>query len=184
MIDPSTVHPLTDEPIACSPTTEQFRRRAQATGEPVRHAPPDAADHGRAVHLSALDRNKAVVRRLVTEVLGAGRVDVIDELYAPQIAHRARAWIEPFLASFSDVEMEVVELIAEDDRVAGRFRCSGTHTGPWLGRAATGRRFERVDEVYVLRLRDRRIVGAWGLEDTLERLTQLGFGSVRSGHGD
>jgi hypothetical protein len=38
--------------------------------------------------------------------------------------------------------------------------------GEWLGHAPTGRRFERVDEVAIFRLRDGRIVHVWSLEDT------------------
>jgi ketosteroid isomerase-like protein len=119
--------------------------------------------------------NKAVVRRLVDEVLNAGRLDVIDELYAPTLAPRAKRWIAPFRSSFPDVRMEVVELVAEGDTVAGRFRCSGTHLGVWRGHTPTGRRFERIDEVYIFQFRDGSIVRAWGLEDTLRRFEQLGL---------
>ena len=119
--------------------------------------------------------NKAVVRRLVAEVLNGGRLEAIDELFAPELAAEARGWITPFRASFPDVHMEVVDLIAEGDRVVGRFTCSATHLGEWLGQAPTGRRFERVDEVWILRFRDGRIVQVWSLEDTLDRLRQLGL---------
>lgn len=124
---------------------------------------------------SESERNKAVVRRLVDEVLNGGRMDLIDELYSPTLASAARRWITPFRASFPDMHMEVVDLIAEDDKVAGRFTCSGTHLGEWLGDAPTGRRFEKVDEVSVFRLSEGLIVDAWGIEDTLGRLEQLGL---------
>ena len=122
-----------------------------------------------------LDRNKAVVRRLVDEVLNGGRMDVVDELYAPRLAPVAKRWIAPFRVSFPDVRMEVVDLVAEGDRVVGRFTCSATHLGDWLGHPPTGRRFEAVDEVYFFRLSEGRIVQAWGIEDTLGRLEQLGL---------
>jgi predicted ester cyclase len=60
-----------------------------------------------------------------------------------------------------------------DRPVVGRFTCSGTHTGTWLGHSATGRRFEDVAEVYFFRIVEGRIVRAWGLEDAHERLRQL-----------
>jgi predicted ester cyclase len=121
------------------------------------------------------EANKDVVRRLVAEVLNGGNLEAIDELYAPELAGAARRWIAPFRASFPDVHMEIVELIAEGDTVVARFTCSATHLGPWLGQAPTGRRFERVDEVAIFRLHDARIVHAWSLEDTLGRLRQLGL---------
>jgi predicted ester cyclase len=121
------------------------------------------------------EHNKATVRRLITEVLNGGRLEAIDELYTPELAPAARRWIAPFRASFPDVHMEVVELIAEGDQVAGRFTCSATHLGEWLGHPPTGRRFERVDEVSIFRMRDGRITQVWSLEDTLGRLRQLGL---------
>ncbi len=122
------------------------------------------------------EENKAVVRRLVDEVLNAGRMEVIDELYAATLVPEAKRWIAPFRVSFPDVHMDVVDLIAEDDKVVGRFNCSGTHLGEWLGHAPTGRRFEAVDEVSIYRFNDGKIIHAWGIEDTLGRLEQLGLG--------
>ena len=80
------------------------------------------------------------------------------------------------LTSAAGVTVRTVRYyIAEGDRVVGRFACSATHLGDWLGYPPTGRRFERIAEVYIFRLREGRIVHAWGLEDTLGRLEQLGL---------
>ncbi len=98
-----------------------------------------------------------------------------DEIFSPSLAASARRCVEPFRASFPDVHVAVVTLVAEDDQVAGRFRCSGTHTGARIGHPPTGRRFEDVDEVYFLRLEDGRFAEAWGLEDTASRRRQLGL---------
>jgi predicted ester cyclase len=119
---------------------------------------------------------KQVVQRLVSEVMVERRLEVLDELYAPRLARAARRWIEPFFASFSDIDMRLVQLVEEGDVVVGRFACSGTHTGEWMGHPPTGRRFTNVAEVYFFRVSDRRIASAWGLEDTGERLRQLGLG--------
>jgi predicted ester cyclase len=116
-----------------------------------------------------------IVVRLVEEVLNGGRLDVIDELFTPEQARVAQGWIAPFRESFPDVRMEIVELIAEDERVAGRFRCSATNLGSWRGEPPTGRRFEDVDEVYFFRVVDGRITDAWGIEDTVSRERQLGL---------
>ena len=84
------------------------------------------------------EANKTVVRRLVDEVFNGGHLEVIDELYAPELAPAAKRWIAPFRASFPDVHMELVELIAEGDKVVGRFTCSATHLGAWLDQARPG----------------------------------------------
>ena len=121
------------------------------------------------------NNNKATVRRAVDQVMNRGDLAAIDELYAPELAGQVRDWIAPFRAAFPDVRMEIVDLIAEGPKVVARFACSGTHSGDWRGHSATGRRFERIDEVYVFELRRGRIAAAWGLEDTLTRLRQLGL---------
>ena len=121
------------------------------------------------------EQNKAVIRRLVDEVLNGGRLDVIDELYVPELAEDAKAWISPFQASVPNMHMEIVDLVAEGDRVVGRFTCSATHHGDWLGHPPTGRRFESVDEIGIYHLRDGCIMESWGLEDNLSRLQQLGL---------
>ena len=107
--------------------------------------------------------------------MNAQRLELTEELCTPRMARRWRAWVEPFLASFPDMRMEIVQLVAEDGIVVGRFRCSATHTGEWRGEAATGRRFENVDEVYFFTIEDGLIADAWGLEDSLDRMRQLGL---------
>lgn len=117
---------------------------------------------------------KAVVRRMIEEVMNGGNLDAIDDLFAASLAEGARGWIAPFRASFPDVHMETVELVAEAERVVGRFRCSATNLGDWRGEPPTGRRFEDVDDVYFFTVVGGRITEAWGLEDTAARERQLG----------
>ena len=121
------------------------------------------------------DANKAVIRRFIDEVMNGGNLDALEKHYEPRLAKAARRWIAPFQQSFPDMRMEIVDLVAESDQVVGRFRCSGTHLGDWMGHAPTGRRFERIDEVYFFRIRDGKIAEAWGIEDTQKRLEQLGL---------
>jgi hypothetical protein len=45
----------------------------------------------------------------------------------------------------------------------------------WLGVPATGRRFENVDEIYIFRVSNGKLVAGSGVEDNLARLRQLGI---------
>jgi predicted ester cyclase len=124
----------------------------------------------------SLERNKELVRRLVEEGVNRRNPAVLDDVADGPFAAVARRWVEPFGGSFPDFRMEIVDLIAEGDRVVGHFRCSGTHEGEWLGRPPTGRRFENVDEIYVFRVADGRLVDMTAaVEDNLTRLRQLGL---------
>lgn len=116
---------------------------------------------------------KATVRRFVDEAVNGGHADLIDELFTPDTTGWVRDWFGAFRRSFPDIQMELVELVAEGDVVVGRFTCSATHLGTWRGHAPTGRRFEDVDEVYFFHFSGDRITAMWAIEDTLARFQQL-----------
>lgn len=118
---------------------------------------------------------KEIVRRFVEEAVNGGREEAIDDLVAPDMSAWARDWVGAFRGSFPDMQMEIVDLVAEGDTVVARFACSATHLGDWRGHRPTGGRFERVDEVYIFTFVGDRIAAVWGLEDTLERFRQLGL---------
>jgi predicted ester cyclase len=122
----------------------------------------------------SLEQNKALVLRLV-EAVNRSDLDVLDEVADGEIARAARRWIGPFRESFPDFSMEMVDLIAEGDKVVAHFLCSGTHQGEWQGVPATGRRFERVDEIYIFQIANGKLAGAIAVEDNLSRLRQLGI---------
>ena len=77
-------------PSRCAPPSPRSRWRRDA----AQRDPPST---------SATADPKAVVRRLIDEVLNDGRLEAIDELYAPELARGARRWITPFRESFPDV---------------------------------------------------------------------------------
>ena len=124
--------------------------------------------------------SKAIVVRLVEEVINGRHLALLDELCTPQLAPKLRTAFSSFLAAFPDWRQEIVELVAEGDTVVARFRCHGTHTGPWEGLAPTGRTMD-IDEVSFFRFRDGRIRSVWGLEDTWTRMRQLAGDDVTLG---
>ena len=125
------------------------------------------------------EENKAMVRRLL-EAINTGNMDVVDELFAPELAGQAKQGFTTFRSAFPDWREEMVDVVAEEDKVVGRFKCSGTHRGEMMGIPPTGRRQE-VDEVYFLRVEDGKVVEFWGLEDNLTRMRQLGLLPPRPG---
>jgi predicted ester cyclase len=120
------------------------------------------------------EENKAMVRRLI-EAINAGEEELaVEELFVPRAARRVKRLFAEFRIAFPDWQEQIVQLVAEGDAVAGRFRCSGTHRGEFLGEAPTGKRME-VEEVFFLRAEDGRFVDFWALEDSMGRMRQLGL---------
>jgi len=123
---------------------------------------------------------KSMVRRLVMAINAGGEAVAVDELFAPRAARRVKRLFAEFRTAFPDWREEVVALVAEEGTVAGRFRCSGTHLGEFLGEPPTGRRME-VEEVFFLRVEEGKFVDFWALEDSMRRMRQLGLLPPRSG---
>lgn len=121
------------------------------------------------------EANKQLVRRLVDEVMARRDLTVLDEVAEGEFAEIARRWISPFQGSFPDFTMRIVELLADGDKVVAHFKCSGTHSGEWLGAPPTGERFEDVDEIYIFTVRNDKLSSAIGVEDNLSRMRQLGI---------
>jgi predicted ester cyclase len=120
------------------------------------------------------EENKAMVRRMVEAINAGEEAAAVDELFAPRAARRVKRLFAQFRSAFPDWQEEIVELVAEEGTVAGRFRCSGTHLGEFLGEAPTGKHMD-VEEAFFLRAEDGKFVDFWGLEDSLGRLRQLGL---------
>ena len=126
-------------------------------------------------------QNRALVHRLA-EIVNNRDLDALPEVASGQIAREAERWIGPFGDSFPDFRMDVVDAIADADKVVGHFKCSGTHEGEWRGHPATGRRFEGIDEIYIFRVERGKLDSALAVvEDNLARMGQLGLGAGADG---
>jgi hypothetical protein len=100
------------------------------------------------------EAHKDMVRRMVEAINEGEEAEAVDVLFAPGAARRVKPLFAEFRRAFPDWREEVVELVADEDAVAGRFRCSVVHiqTGkPYRARiprsAGRGRRQDlRTDE--------------------------------------
>ncbi len=125
------------------------------------------------------EQNKLLVQRLVEEAVNPGNPDVLDDVAEGEFAVAVRRWIGPFRDSFPDFRMEIADLVADGEKVAAHFRCSVTHLGEWTGYPPTGRRFQNVNEIYIFRVSGGKLAGAFGVEDNVARMRQLGSARER-----
>jgi steroid delta-isomerase-like uncharacterized protein len=133
------------------------------------------------------ERNKALVHRLFDEVWNAGRVDRVEELYAHDFVadyrpyaplrrgHDAiRGMVRRAWETYPDFHEELLQLIAEGDKVLVHLAISGTHLGPMGPIPPTGKKI-RIEEMIVLTIADGKVVHQRGLVDNLHLLRQLGL---------
>lgn len=132
------------------------------------------------------DENKAVVRRFnegVKLFFQTGDLGTLDEICAPDFVHHGpgippdlegfKQMVPVFRSAFSDVDVEVGDLIAEGDRVVDRIIVRGTHTGDFMGIPPSGKRWE-MQEIHIARIVDGKIAERWTMVDMSGLMQQLG----------
>lgn len=129
------------------------------------------------------EKNKMVVRRFLDALWNRQAFAVVEEILAGDydghsstVIHGpegAIAFVPVARAAFPDYRFEVLDQIAEGDRVATRWRIHGTHEGPFQGAPASGRRVE-LTGITIFRLADGRLVEGWTNEDQLGLMQQIG----------
>ncbi|MGA7398566.1 MAG: ester cyclase [Candidatus Sulfotelmatobacter sp.] len=133
---------------------------------------------------NALEKNKAVARRVFDEIFNQGRFEVADEIYATNFVnhgvHRdaglkedqdaARGW----KLAFPDLKMTVLKEIAEGDLVTVLYSVTGTNTGEGNGLPATGKKIEGRG-ITIWRIANGQITEEWSEFDQLRFMKQLGL---------
>lgn len=103
--------------------------------------------------MNLLQRNREVMVRFQTMIntadhnLAAELIDAQASFYAltsKEPLYGGEGYlsvVEMLRKSFSDVRWEIVDMAVEADKVAVHWTCSGTHDGPFMGLAPTGKKF-------------------------------------------
>lgn len=131
-----------------------------------------------------IKENKELVTRFVEDVFNGGNVRLLAEMVSPEhVSHLpngdhygpegVRIDIAGFRAAFPDLRLTILDLVAECDRVVFRFVADGTHEGPFMGVAPTGKRI-KVDGIVIDHVRDGQTCERWVQYDGLALLRQLG----------
>jgi steroid delta-isomerase-like uncharacterized protein len=142
---------------------------------------PQMADTG-----ISRDEATAFINR-VAEMWNTRNLDMIDELYAPDVVWHhvefaddsiglegAREYGRMGLAAFPDLDSVVDEILVDGDKVVLRFTQTGTNTGSWAGNPPTGRRF-KASGVAIYQLADGKVVEQWDHLNELSLMRQLGY---------
>jgi steroid delta-isomerase-like uncharacterized protein len=77
-------------------------------------------------------------------------------------------------AAMPDFSQEIVDMVAEGDRVVVRAVSRGTHQGEMMGLPPTGKQVQ-IDEIHIVRVKDGKMTEHWGLVDQAALMAQLGL---------
>jgi steroid delta-isomerase-like uncharacterized protein len=136
-----------------------------------------------------LEQNNNLIRRFFDEMWNPWNFAKADELLAPEIVFQGtlgnelrgrdafRTYMRKVQSAFPDFHNSIVEITAEDDRVAARTFYRGTHRGEIFGLAPTGKAISYAGAAF-FRIRDGQVIEGWVLGDLLGLLRQLGAHSL------
>jgi steroid delta-isomerase-like uncharacterized protein len=118
------------------------------------------------------EENKAVIRRL-GEVLNAGNLDAVDDILAPDYVRHdpspllkeagPEEYKEAFARlrrAFPDARWTLEDMLADGDKVIGRWRFRGTHEGPFFNIPPSGKQVTH-PIIAIYRIADGRIAEDW-----------------------
>src|SRR5215208_4804897 len=114
------------------------------------------------------EENKALVRRFFEEVYNRGKLDVADEVLAPDFAWKLpgkdapiedyKQWIASQLAASSDLHFSIEEQVAEGEKVVTRLIGSGTHDQKGFGEFAPSGVRITIEAIIIHRMVEGKIV--------------------------
>jgi steroid delta-isomerase-like uncharacterized protein len=134
-----------------------------------------------------LEENKNLAYRHEFEIIQEGKLEVADEILAPDyVAHvpgLAEEWLHgpegtkkaaiSLRAAFPDMQITYEDVIAEGDRVAVRWSMIGTHRGEAYGIPATGKEVAFAG-ISIYRFAEGKIAELWQHWDEIGVRRQLG----------
>jgi steroid delta-isomerase-like uncharacterized protein len=100
---------------------------------------------------------------------------IINLAELPEPRHGREAWRQGFemmRTAFPDLQANIEDIVAAQDKVAARVRFRGTHSGEFLGIPATGRAIEYVSHEFY-RVADGLVAEEWICSDMATLLRQL-----------
>jgi len=125
--------------------------------------------------------------RIWVEGLNRGDVSAADAAFAPDCVVHITGVPEPLrgvgqwkefvaglLRAFPDLHLTIEDQLVQGDRVAFRWRATGTHTGPLGAAPPTGKRVA-LDGLIVDRVAAGKVQERWEQWDQSLMLQQLGF---------
>ena len=132
------------------------------------------------------EQNKALLRRFYDEVFHKKNVKAVDEFLAPNAVDHSlppgtpqgregvKQLLSMYMTAFPDMEMKAEDMIAEGDRLVSRWTATGTHKGPLMGIAPTGKRIT-ISGIEIVRFQNGKMVEHWEAMDMLGMYQQLGI---------
>ena len=130
------------------------------------------------------DASNNLVRRMYEEAWNEGKLDVIDEICAPDYVgigpygnehgpESVKRGVTNRRTAFPDIHVTIEDVISEGDKVAARLTFRGTHEGEFQGIQPTNKEVTW-SGIWIYRVANGKFVERWHNYDMLGLMQQLG----------
>ncbi|NLR56748.1 ester cyclase [Chitinophaga polysaccharea] len=124
------------------------------------------------------EKNKAIVRRFNEEFIIKGNLDAFEEIVAPGFINHTgvpgyndrigtRNFITQLLhPALPDIQLEIFDMIAEDDKVVTHKAFTGTLQASFMGQAPTGRK-ATLRIIDIIQLKNEQYIAHWSIRELI-----------------
>jgi predicted ester cyclase len=134
--------------------------------------------------MNEIEHNKQIIQNFIDRVWHTQNLAVLTDFWSEDCINHAmpgmdnkgidllRSYHEPFFGAFSNINVEILQQIAEGDRVVTYMAAKFDHSGVFFGIPATGKHISNL-AIRIDRIRDGKIAEHWSISDAASLMQQL-----------
>ncbi|OKH53932.1 hypothetical protein NIES2101_09310 [Calothrix sp. HK-06] len=138
--------------------------------------------------MSDIDKNKQVIQNFIQVVWNGRDLSALKDFWAEDCVNHAMpgtdnrglnalriyhdSFFDDFFSAFPDIQIEIMQQVAEGDLIATYITSQGTHSGSFYGIPPTGKHIS-TSVIRIDRVQDRKITEHWSVSDAAGLMQQI-----------
>jgi steroid delta-isomerase-like uncharacterized protein len=138
--------------------------------------------------MSDMDKNKQIIQNFIQVVWNGRDLSALKDFWAEDCLNHAMpgtdnrdlnalriyhdSFFDDFFSAFPDIQIEIVQQVAEGDRIVTYITSQGTHSGVFYGIPPTGKHIS-TSVIRINRVRDGKIAEHWSVSDAAGLVKQI-----------
>jgi steroid delta-isomerase-like uncharacterized protein len=134
------------------------------------------------------DKNKQIVQNFIQVVWNDRNLSALKDFWAEDCVNHAMpgtdnrglnalriyhdSFFDDFFSAFPDIQIKIMQQVAEGDRIATHITSQGTHSGAFYGILPTGKSIS-TSVIRIDRFQDGRIAEHWSVSDAAGLMLQI-----------
>ena len=138
--------------------------------------------------MSDINKNKQIIQNFIQVVWNGRNLAALKDFWTEDCINHAmpgsenqgldalrvyhNSFFDDFFSAFPDIQIEIMQQVAEDDRIATYITSQGTHSGSFYGIPPTGKTIS-TSVIRIDRVQDGKIAEHWSVSDAASLMQQL-----------